>query len=209
MLKLKNDLFGLHCPFFYRLDIIRDAESSYVANLGDTHVFTGYYTNDSDILSSKSLIMLKAELLQDDPRVTENGNGYVQVHFVDGIRCEQYLIYDSSQTYKGNRGITRQIIDNLKKEVDVLWSYIGQPSEDIVFVDDDGEKYPYIIPSCCENCVDPSFLEPLSDDAWHFKSVGLNQAMLMADAQEQDANLGIYWMHGTYRSEQVEIEDAA
>jgi hypothetical protein len=209
MNKLTNDLFGLNTPYFYRLDIIRDKNSLYVAELSGKHIFTGYYTNNSDILFSKFLVMNKAWQLQDDPRVTDNGNGYVQVYLVDGIRCEQLLIYDSSQSYKGNRGITRPIIDNLKKEIDVLWSYIDKPGREIVLVKDDDENHPYLLTHWSTDDVKPSFLEPMTDENWHIQHPDIETSLRMLKKQKRDAKLGVYWMWGTYQAEQADSKEAA
>ena len=208
MIKLNNDLFGLHCPFFYRVDIIRDTTSTYVANLGDTHVFTVYYTNNADILFSRFLALTKAEILEKDPRVTDNCNGYIQVYLVDGVRGEQLLIYDSSQMYLGSPGINETILTNLEKEVHILNRYIHIPS-DCVFVKDEKKTHFFIVSQFTEDDVNFSFLEPLSDDFWHYVFVGFVEAKLRAYAEDQDAKEGVYWMYGTYKSEADEAKDAA
>ena len=78
-----------------------------------------------------------------------------------------------------------------------------------MLVEDEGEKHPYLITRWSTDDVKPSFLEPFPDDAWYFKFPGIEQARIVADAQKRDAKVGIYWMYGTYKTEQAESKDAA
>ena len=59
MRNAKLDHFGLNYPYFYRVDVVRDATSPYVAKLGDTLTVTGCYTNNPDILFSKFLAITR------------------------------------------------------------------------------------------------------------------------------------------------------
>jgi len=209
MSTIKVDLYGQSCPFFYRADVVRDVTSSYVAELGDTCVFAGYYTNKpNNITLSRFLILTKAGVLEDDPRITENGNGHVKVYLVDGIRCQQHLIYDSSQMYQGQRGISKEIIENREKEVKVLWQYIDEPSVDCEFVSFDGQDHFCLRSRWKKTIVDPSFLEPAYDLLYPEYKNGESSDRVWG-AQDQDAELGINWLYGTYQSEQVYSKNAA
>jgi hypothetical protein len=158
---------------------------------------------------SKFLATIKAGVLADDPRVTNNGNGFVQVHLVDGIRCEQLLVYDSSQSYKGNRGISRQIIDNLKREIDILWGFIDKPGFHITVVEDEGERHEYLSTGYEVDDVDPALLKPMSEEAWHLNHSDLKITLGILKKQEEEEMSGVYSMYGTYKTVQVESKDAA
>jgi hypothetical protein len=203
------DRYGLNFPNLYRVDVVRDATRSYVANLDDKNIFIGYHINNPDILLSKFLAMTKALLLQDDPNIIRNGNGHIEVYFVDGIRCEQLLVYDSSQSYKGNRGISRQIIDNLEKEIDILWGFIDKPGIHITLVEDEGEKHQYLSTGYDVDDVDPILLKPMSEEAWHFNHSDLEITLGILKMQKEEEKSGVYSMYGTYRTVQVESKDAA
>jgi len=209
MSRLEIDRYGQDCPYFYRVDIVRDAESSYVANLGDTFVLTGFFTNNTDVLFSRYLALAKASLLEDDPRLTENGNGYVQVYLVDGIKCEQYLIYDSNQTYLDCRGLSREIIGNFRNEIDLLWCYFRKPSMEIGVIEDDGEIHQCIISNWFQNDVKPSFLEPLSTESWEMIVGDFDRSHRLKVDSNRETKYGLFRTYGTYSVEQVESEDAA
>lgn len=209
MRNLRPDLYGLNHPYLYRVDVVRDTNSDYVANLDDDIVFVGYYTTNPDVLLSRFLAFTKAELLADDPHLVENGNAYVQVYLVDRIRSEQYLIYDSSQNYKGSRGFSQEIIENLRKEIDLLWCFLTSPSKDIVVVKDNGKDYPYIISQWNADYVDPYFLKPLSADDWELRPLDFKQALRLSKEENRSNKLGFFRMYRPYESSQPNIEDAA
>ena len=198
MTKIQSDLLGLHYPYFFRVDIVRDEKSSYVATLDIIEVFSGYYTDNPD------LALIKAQLLEDDPRVANNGNGYVQVYFVDGLHCRQFLMYDSSCNFTGCRGYSKNILENNKRVIDFLWHYYPEPSRDCKIIVMDGNEYPVIMPRWTEADVDPLFLKPISDDAWHLNAPSDNQGIVSIDDEIQNAEVGVHWIYRNYKSEQVE-----
>lgn len=172
-------------PFSYLVSIERNAMDEYTATLGGTIAFLGYTVINSDVLFSRFLAMTKSEMLGNNPRITNDGKAYIQVHLWDNKKGKPYLTYDS-------RGRTKKILKNLKKEKHLLDEFIQGEQDLMTLKDKDGKDFSCIRSRWTTADVDPSFLVPISEDDMFINPSNPAKMLKMVNDKAIDSRVGLH-----------------
>lgn len=142
--------------FAYRLEVVRNEGDLAPEALRDTALFSGYYVKLPNPSRARFLTLAKADVLKNNPLVTNDGAYPIRVYFVDENSKDEKLIYDSG-------GTTKEIMENWQSE-GMQYGYCGYLDNWEIIEDENGNKYCQIKTNFKINRLPQPFFYPLKED---------------------------------------------